>query len=136
MLHNVEQLVSEHCSVPHREERLASNLILLLGTSIINLHVNNPPQGLVHWSLGSTSFYLVKVGPHGKTEEGVVVVEIGKSLRMELSPPDVTYHIQKRRIRSPSVAMAEIKSAKIVTGDVKAEVDNESIKGSGQSVHW
>ena len=31
--------------------------------------------------------------------------------------------------------MAEIESAKIVTGDVKAEVDDESIIGGGQSVH-
>ena len=75
------------------------------------------------------------MGPHGKAEEGVVIVEVGKSLRMELLSPDVTYHIRKRRIRSPSVAMADIKSAKIVTGDVKTEVDDEGIIRGGKSVH-
>ena len=135
MFHNVEQLVSEHCSVPHREERLASDVILLLGIPIINPHRDDPSQGLVHWSLGGTSLYLVKLGPHSKAEEGVIVVEVRKSFQMELPPPDVTYHIQKRRIRSPSVAMAEVESAKIMTGDVKTEVNDESIIGSGQSIH-
>ena len=131
MLHNVEQLVSEHCSVPHWEERLARNLILFLGTSIINSHANNPPQGLVHWSLGGASLHLIKVGSRGKEEEGIVVVEIWNSLRMELPPPDVTYHIRKRRIRSTRVVMAAIKSAKIMTGDAKVVVDDESIKSGG-----
>ena len=89
MLHNVEQLVSKHCSVPHKEERLASDLILLLGVPIIDAHRDNSSQGLVQWTLGCTPLYLVKVGPHGKAEEGVVVVEVGKSLWMELPPPDV-----------------------------------------------
>ena len=80
------------------------------------------------------SLYLIEVGPHGKAEEGVLV-EVGKRLRMELPPPDGTYHIHKRRIRSPSVAMAEVESAKIVTGDVKAAVDDKSIIRGGQSVH-
>ena len=136
VFYNVEQLVSKHCRVPHREEQITSDLVLLLGTPIINPHANNPPQSLVHWSLGSMPFYLVKVGPHSKEEEGIIVVEIGNSLRTELPSPDVTYHIRKGRIRSPRVAMAEIESAKIVTGDVETEVNDKGIKRSGQSVHW
>ena len=83
------------------------------------------------------------MGSHGKEEEGVVVVEIGNSLRMELPSLDVTYHIQKRRIRSPRVVMAEVESAKIVMGDAKIvmgdakmEVDDKGIERSGQGVHW
>ena len=86
--------------------------------------------------MGGTPLYLVEVGPHGKAEEGIVVVEVGKSLRMKLPPPDVTYHIHKRRIRSPSIAMAEVESVKIVTGDAKAEVNDEGIIGGCQGVHW
>ena len=136
MLHNVEQLVSKHRSVPHREERLASDLILLLGVPIIDAHRDDLSQCLVQWSLSSTPLYLIKVGPHGKAEEGVVVVEVGKSLQIELPPPDVTYHVCQRRIRSPSVAMAEVESAKIMTGDAKTEVDDEGIIGRCQGVHW
>ena len=76
------------------------------------------------------------MGPHGKEEEGIVVVEIGNSLRMELPPLDMTYHVWKRRIRSTRVVVAAIERAKIVTGDMKPEVDNKSIKRSGQGVHW
>ena len=47
-----------------------------------------------------------------------------------------TYQILNWRIRRTRVATAAIMIVEIVTGDVKAEVDNESIKGSGQSVHW
>ena len=75
------------------------------------------------------------MGPHGKEEEGVVVVESGNSLWMELPSPDVMYHVRKRRIRSTRVVMAAIERAKIVTGDAKTEVDDESIEGSSQSVH-
>ena len=50
---------------------------------------------------------------------------------MELSPPDMTYHVWKRRIRNPRVVMATIERAKIVTGDTETEVDDESIKRSG-----
>ena len=77
------------------------------------------------------SLHLIKVGSHSKEEEGIVVVEIGNSLWMEVSPLDETYHVQKRRIRSPRIVVTAIESAKIVTGDAKAEVDNESIKSSG-----
>ena len=131
VLHNVEQLISEHGSVPHWEERLAGDLVLFFGLPIIDPHADDPPQGLVHWSLGGTSLHLVKMSPHGKEEEGIVVVEIGNSLQMELPSPDMTYHVQKRRIRSTRVVMAAIKRAKIVTGDAKAEVDDESIERSG-----
>ena len=136
MFHNVEQLVSEHGSVPHREERPTSDLVLFFGLPNIDPHADDPPQGLVHGSLGGTSLRLVKMGPHGKEEEGVVVVEIGNSLWMELPPPDMTYHVRKRRVRSTRVVVAAIERAKIVTGDTKPEVDGESIKGSGQGVHW
>ena len=71
------------------------------------------------------------MGPHGKEEEGVVVVESGNSLWMELPAPDVMYHVWERRIRSTRVVMAAVKSAKIVMGDAKAEVDDESIKSGG-----
>ena len=58
------------------------------------------------------------MNPYGKEEEGVVVVEIGNSLQMELPPPDMMYHVRKRRIRSTRVVMAAIERAKIVKGDV------------------
>ena len=117
MFHNVEQLISEHCSVPYREERLASDLVLLFGIPIVNPHMNDPPQSLVHWSSGSVSLHLIKMGSHGKEEEGVVVVESGNSLWIELSPLDMTYHVRKRRIKNPRVVMATIERAKIVMGD-------------------
>ena len=128
MLYNVEQLVSEHGSIPHREEQLAGDLVLFFGLPIMDSHADDPPQGLIHWSLGGTSLHLVKMGPHGKEKEGVVVVEIGNSLRMELSPLDMMYHVRKRKIRSTRVVVAAIERAKIVTGDTKPEVDDESIK--------
>ena len=131
MLHNVEQLVSEHGSVPHREEQLASHLVLLLSIPVIDPHAKDSSKSLVHWPLGGASFYLVKMSPHGKEEEGVVVVEIGNSLRMVLPSLNMTNHIRKRRIRSAKVVMAAIERAKIVTGDTKPEVDDESIKRSG-----
>ena len=63
------------------------------------------------------------------------MVEIENSLRMELPPPDMTYHVRKRRIRSTRVVMAAIKRVKIMMGDTKTEVDDESIERSGQGVH-
>ena len=76
--------------------------------------------------MSGASFHLVKMSPHGKEEEGVVVVEIGNSLRMVLPSLNMTNHIRKRSIRSAKVVMAAIERAKIVTGDTKPEVDDKT----------
>ena len=71
------------------------------------------------------------MGPYGKTEEGVVVVEGGNRFRMVPSPLDMTHHVRKRRIRITETATAAVESVKIVMGDVMTEVDDESILGGG-----
>ena len=75
------------------------------------------------------------MGPYGKGEEGIVVVKVGKRLRIEFPPLDMTHHVRKIRIRSAKIATAAVKSAKIVTGDAMTEVDDESIVGGCESVH-
>ena len=67
--------------------------------------------------------------PHGKAEEGVIVVEVGNRFRMVPSPLDTTQHVCKRRIRITETATAAVESAKIVTGGAMTEVDDESILG-------
>ena len=71
------------------------------------------------------------MGPHGKPEEGVIVVEVGNRFRMVFPPLDMTHHVRKRRIRIIKAATAAVESAKIVTGDAMTEVDDESILGRG-----
>ena len=71
------------------------------------------------------------MGPYGKTEEGVVVVEVGNRFRMVPFPLDMTHHVRKRRIRITETATAAVERAKIVTGDAMTEVDDESILRGG-----
>ena len=72
----------------------------------------------------------------GVGEEGVVVVQIRKSLVVVLLALDTMNHILKQRIRSISVATAAIVSTKIMTGDPVSEVDDESVEGAIKSIHW
>ena len=54
---------------------------------------------------------------------------------MELPPPDMTYHVRKRRIRRTRVATAAIMIAEIMTGDAMTEVNDKSVFGSIESIH-
>ena len=76
------------------------------------------------------------MGSDGVGEEGVVVIQIGKSLVVVLLALDATNHILKRRIRSISVTTAAIMSTKIMAGDLVSEVDDESIEGAIKSIRW
>ena len=71
---------------------------------------------------------------YGKTKEGVVVIQ-GKRVIM-VSCLCTTYQILNRRIRSTRVAMIAIMITEIMARDTMTEVDDESVFGSIESVHW
>ena len=136
MLNYFEELVPEHSGVSNRKEGLGSDAIFLLGIPITNPHRDNSPQSPIASLLGFGPSYLVEMGSNGKGEEGVVVVEIGKSLVVVLVVLDTTNDILKRRIRSASVTTTASMSAKIMTGDFVLKVDDEGVEGAIESVHW
>ena len=72
---------------------------------------------------------------YGETKEGVVVVVRGKRV-IVISGLRTTYQILNRRIRSARVAMIAIVITEIMAGDTVTEVDDESVFGSIESVHW
>ena len=75
------------------------------------------------------------MGSDGIGEEGIVVVEVGKSLVVVLLAFDAMNHILKRRIRSTSVATTARVSTKIMAGDFVSEVNDEGVEGAIESVH-
>ena len=76
------------------------------------------------------------MGSNGVGKKGIVVIQVGKSLIVVLLTSDATNHILKRRIRSTRVTTAAIVTTKIMMGDSVLEVNDESVEGAIESIHW
>ena len=75
------------------------------------------------------------MSPHGKEEEGIVVVIRGKRVIM-VPCLRTTYQILNQRIRRTRVSAVAIVITEIMAGDTMTEVNDKGVFWSIESVHW